>query len=74
MHIFGEDNGGDEEVFDRFGIQERNAEGQMVVDGGRMEMAVVNSSFQKRQKHRETYSSGGRSTQVDYVENTGIQL
>ena len=42
-------NGDDEEVMDRFG---RNAERQMVVDfPKRMEMAVVNTFFQKWQEH-----------------------
>ena len=64
----GAGNRGDEEVMGRFGIQERNAEGQMLVDfAKRMEMAVVNTFFQKRQEHRVTYKSGGRSTQVDYI-------
>ena len=62
----GEGNRGYEEVMDRFGIQDRNA-GQMVVDFvKRMEIAVVNTFFQKRQEHSVTYKSGGR-TQVDYV-------
>ncbi|XP_051809100.1 craniofacial development protein 2-like isoform X4 [Acanthochromis polyacanthus] len=73
--VIGADNGhvvagnrDDEEVMGRFGFQERNAEGQMVVDfAKRMEMAVVNTFFQKRQEHRVTYKSGGRSTQVDYI-------
>ncbi|KAK2879894.1 hypothetical protein Q8A73_023706 [Channa argus] len=64
----GEGNRGDETVMGRFGVQDRNAEGQMVVDfAKRMEMAVVNTFFQKRQEHRVTYKSGGRSTQVDYI-------
>ncbi|KAK2893246.1 hypothetical protein Q8A73_015730 [Channa argus] len=64
----GEGNRGDETVMGRFGVQDRNAEGQMVVDfAKRMEMAVVNTFFQKRQEHRVTYKSGGRSTQVDEV-------
>ncbi|MCJ8749168.1 hypothetical protein PDJAM_G00173260 [Pangasius djambal] len=37
----------------------------MVVDfAKRMDMAVVNTYFQKREEHRVTYKSGGRSTQV----------
>ena len=61
----GKGNRGDEEVMGRFGFQDRNAEAQMVVDFAKtMEMAVVNSSFQKRQEHKVTYKSGGRSTQV----------
>ncbi|KAK3507125.1 hypothetical protein QTP70_007820 [Hemibagrus guttatus] len=59
---------GDEEVMGKFGVKERNLEGQMVVDfAKRMDMAVVNTYFQKREEHRVTYKSGGRRTQVDYI-------
>ncbi|KAK3511055.1 hypothetical protein QTP70_029373, partial [Hemibagrus guttatus] len=64
----GEGNRGDEEVMDKFGVKERNLEGQMVVDfAKRMDMAVVNTYFQKREEHRVTYKSGGRRTQVEYI-------
>ncbi|MCJ8732717.1 hypothetical protein PDJAM_G00214520 [Pangasius djambal] len=64
----GEGNTGDEEVMGKFGVKERNLEGQMVVDfAKRMDMAVVNTYFQKREEHRVTYKSGGRSTQVEYI-------
>ncbi|KAK3519736.1 hypothetical protein QTP70_003706 [Hemibagrus guttatus] len=64
----GKGNTGDEEVMGKFGVKERNLEGQMVVDfAKRMDMAVVNTYFQKREEHRVTYKSGGRSTQVDYI-------
>ncbi|KAK3517150.1 hypothetical protein QTP86_003947 [Hemibagrus guttatus] len=60
----GEGNTGDEEVMGKFGVKERNLEGQMVVDfAKRMDMAVVNTYFQKREGHRVTYKSGGRRTQ-----------
>ncbi|KAK3528644.1 hypothetical protein QTP70_006345 [Hemibagrus guttatus] len=62
----GEGNTGDEEVMDKFGVKERNLEGQMVVDfAKRMDMGVVNTYFQKREEHRVTYKSGGRRTQGD---------
>ncbi|KAK3548620.1 hypothetical protein QTP70_015565, partial [Hemibagrus guttatus] len=64
----GEGNTGDEEVMGKFGVKERNLEGQMVVDfAKRMDMGVVNTYFQKREEHRVTYKSGGRRTQVDYM-------
>ncbi|KAK3563338.1 hypothetical protein QTP86_021817, partial [Hemibagrus guttatus] len=64
----GEGNTGDDEVMGKFGVKERNLEGQMVVDfAKRMDMAVVNTYFQKREEHRLTYKSGGRRTQVDYI-------
>ncbi|KAK3569725.1 hypothetical protein QTP86_004047 [Hemibagrus guttatus] len=64
----GEGNTGDEEVMGKFGVKERNLEGQMVVDfAKRMDMAVVNTYFQKREEHRVTYKTGGMSTQVDYI-------
>ncbi|KAK3543565.1 hypothetical protein QTP70_023903 [Hemibagrus guttatus] len=60
----GEGNAGDEEVMGKFGVKERNLEGQMVVDfAKRMDMGVVNTYFQKREEHRVTYKSGGRRTQ-----------
>ncbi|KAK3525625.1 hypothetical protein QTP70_001448 [Hemibagrus guttatus] len=64
----GEGNTGDEEVMGKFGVKERNLEGQMVVDfAKRMDMGVVNTYFQKREEHRVTYKSGDRRTQVDYI-------
>ncbi|KAK3549277.1 hypothetical protein QTP70_034483 [Hemibagrus guttatus] len=64
----GEGNTGDEEVMGKVGVKERNLEGQMVVDfAKRMDMAVVNTYFQKWEEHRVTYKSGGRRTQVDYI-------
>ncbi|KAK3555648.1 hypothetical protein QTP86_025616 [Hemibagrus guttatus] len=55
----GEGNTGDEEVMGKFGVKERNLEGQMVVDfAKRMDMGVVNTYFQKREEHRVTYKSG----------------
>ncbi|KAI5622211.1 hypothetical protein C0J50_18273 [Silurus asotus] len=64
----GEGNREDEEVMGRYGFKERNVKGQIVVDfAKRMEMAVVNTYFKKKEDHRVTYKSGGRCTQVDYV-------
>ncbi|XP_065668148.1 uncharacterized protein LOC136088371 [Hydra vulgaris] len=64
----GECNSGDEEVMDRYGVKERNTEGQMVVDfSKRIKMAEFNTYFKKKEEHRMTYKSGGRGTQVDYI-------
>ena len=64
----GEGNKEDEEVMGRYGLNKRNAEGQMVVEfAKRMEMAVVNTYFKKKEEHRVTYKSGGKCTQVDYI-------
>ena len=64
----GEGNRGNENIMGRYDDKARNAEGQMVVDfATRMEMAVLNTYFKKREEHRVTYKSGGRSTQVDYI-------
>ena len=47
---------------------EQVKEGSMVVDfEKRMNLAIVNTYFKKKDEHRVTYKSGGKSTQVDYV-------
>ena len=64
----GEGNIGDGEIMGRYGAGTRNKEGSMVVDfGKRMDLAIVNTYFKKKDEHRVTYKSGGKSTQVDYV-------
>ncbi|KAI5106538.1 hypothetical protein C0J45_4235 [Silurus meridionalis] len=61
-------NRGDKKVMGRYGVRVKNVEGQMVVDfAKRMEIAVVNTYFKKKEDHRVTYKSGGRCPQVDYV-------
>ena len=64
----GEGNIGDEEIMERYRAGTRNKEGSMVVDfGKRMDLAIINTYFKKKDEHRVTYNSGGKSTQVDYV-------
>ena len=46
----------------KFGVKERNLEGQIVVVfTKRMGMTVVNTNFQRGKKQRVPYKSGGRS-------------
>ncbi|KAK3543539.1 hypothetical protein QTP70_023870, partial [Hemibagrus guttatus] len=55
----GEGNTGDEEVMGKFGVKERNLEGQMIVDfAKRMDVAVVKTYFQKREEHRVKVEAG----------------
>ena len=64
----GEGNIGDEEIMGRYCAGTKNKEGSMVVDfGKRMDLAIVNIYFKKKDEHRVTYKSGGKSTQIDYV-------
>ncbi|KAK3545313.1 hypothetical protein QTP70_003667 [Hemibagrus guttatus] len=56
------------EVMGKFGVKDRKLEGQMVVDfAKRMDMAVVNTYFQKREEHRLTYKSGDLEKAYDRV-------
>ena len=64
----GEGNNGDKECMGRHGLGKRNNEGQAVVDfDKRRELAITNTYFLKKPAHRVTYSSGGHSSQVDYI-------
>ena len=64
----GEGNIGDEEIMGRYSAGTRNKEGSMVVGfGKRIDLAIINTYFKKKDEHRVTYKSGGKSTQVDYV-------
>ena len=64
----GEGNIGDEEIMGMYSAGTRNKKGSMVVDfGKRIDLAIVNTYFKKKDEHRVTYKSGGKSTQVDYM-------
>ena len=64
----GEGNIADEEIMGRYGARRKNKEGSMVADfRKRMDLAIVNIYFKKKDEHRVTYKSGGKSNQVDYV-------
>ena len=63
-----EESIGGEKIMGRYGDGTRNRERSMIVDfAKRMDLAIVNTYFKKKDKHRVTYKSGGKSTQVDYV-------
>ena len=52
----------------RYGARTRNKEGSIVVDFvKRIDLAIVNTYFKKKDELRVTYRCGGKSTQVDYV-------
>ena len=52
----------------RYGAGTRNKEGSMVLYfAKRMDLAIVNTYFKKKDEHRVTYKSDRKSTQVDYV-------
>ena len=58
----------DEKIMGRYGAEIRKKEGSMVVDfGKRIDLAIANTYFKKKDEHRVTYKSGGKSTLIDYV-------
>ena len=64
----GKGNIGDEEIMGSYGAGTRNKKESMVVDfAKRMDLAIVNTYFKKKDKHWVTCKPGGKSTQVDYV-------
>ena len=64
----GEGNIDDEEIIGRYGAETRNKKRLMVVDfAKRMDLEMVHTYFKKKDEHKVTYRSGGKSTQVDYV-------
>ena len=64
----GKGNIRDEEIMGRYGAGTRNSERSMIVDCvKRVNLAIVNTYFKKKDEHRVTYKSGRKSTQVVYV-------
>ena len=57
-----------EEIMARYGGETRNKKRSMIVDcAKRMDLAIVNTYFKKKDEHKVTYKSGGKNIQVDYV-------
>ncbi|KAK3541185.1 hypothetical protein QTP86_016219, partial [Hemibagrus guttatus] len=70
----GEGNTGDEEVMGKFGVKERNLEVQMVVDFAKsLDMAVVNTYFQKREEHRVVLPDDWKTT-AEVIRVTGSKV
>ena len=63
----GKGNIGDEEIMGRYSAGTRNREGMVVDFANRMDLAIVNTYFKKKNEHRVTYKSGEKSTEVDYM-------
>ena len=64
----GQDNAGVEEVMGKFGLSDRNATGEKIVDFAmRNKMAILNTYFKKEVPRRTTYKSGGNTSQVDHL-------
>ena len=54
----GKGNIGDEEIMWRYGAGTRNKEGSMVVNfGKRIDLAIVNTYFKKKDEHKVTNKS-----------------
>ena len=66
----GKEKTGDERVMGRYGLRERNEEGQGIMDfAKRMGMAVLNTYFKKKEEHRPTRVEVGAPRWImSYVE------
>ena len=57
----GKGNIGNEKIIRSYGAGTRNKEGSIVVDfGKRIDLAIFNTYFKKKDEHRVTYKSGGK--------------
>ena len=61
----GEGNIRDKEIMGRYDGEKKNKKRSMVLDfAKRMDLAIVNTYFKKKHKHRVMFKSGGKSTQI----------
>ena len=64
----GKESEGFEEVDGGHGYGNRNREGRSILEmAQRRELVVCNTWYRKKEEHIITYSSGGRSSQIDYI-------
>ena len=64
----GKDCDGYDEVHGGHGYGERNEEGEKILDmAQRKELLVCNTGYRKKEEHLITFSSGGRTSQLDYI-------
>ena len=64
----GKGNIGDEKIMGRYDARTRNRQGLMVVNFvKRMDLAIVKTYFKKKDEHRVTYKSRGKTIRIDYV-------
>ena len=64
----GKDCGGYDRVHGGHGYGERNEEGEKILDmAQRKELVVCSTRYRKRDEHLITYSSGGKTSQLDYI-------
>ncbi|XP_064080603.1 uncharacterized protein LOC135197468 [Macrobrachium nipponense] len=63
----GQNNHGISRIHGGYGYDERNAQGERIIDFAvSKDMVLTNAFYTKRQEHLVTYKSGGRSSQIDY--------
>ena len=60
---------GFEDIHEGYGIGKINAEGRMLLDFcDQKELCVANTWYEKKDKRKVTYSSGGNDTVIDFVQ------
>ncbi|XP_008486018.1 craniofacial development protein 2-like, partial [Diaphorina citri] len=66
-HVGGREND-EESVHGGWAFGERNEEGGMIVEHARaFDLKILNTCFQKEDRHLITYKSGGNESQIDYI-------
>ena len=70
----GKERGGYEEVMGIYGFGDRNREGEYILDFclGKG-LRIMNTMFKKEREKMITFKSGGRETQIDYLESKMVK-